>query len=585
MKEWDNKYYEFIGFILISLILLFFLYPNSLSQETSKLEEKEFDEYFNKEIYYKNNFEYTVKKSSLFNKDNNETILENKYLKIKISNKGGQIKEILIKKLNKNYLNLNKDIFLIKKNNFSFGLLFKDHKSINYNTKYFYFTSKFEEKINSINVIMRAYISEKDYIEYVYILDKNGYNLSFIIRTNGLIKYIKNNNLILYWKQKILSLEKDTNWEGNCTQLYFSYGKDKNINYLSESNFDKKELKNVHWIAIKQQFFTSIFSLKHPLYKVKLKSYIIDSEKFLKKIELYSPIYKKNHELKIFSKWYFGPLNYDLLKSYKKNYEKIIPFGWGILRWLNTHFFLKIFQFLSKTNLNCGVIIILMTIVVKLILCPITYKQYKLSAMMKIIRPELENINEKYKKLDALKKQQMIIELYRTTGINPMSGCLPAILQIPIFYSLFKFFPTLIDLRGKNFLWADDLTSYDSIFELPFYIPIYGNHVSLFTLLYAIVLLIYTKISNNNTSQQGIPDMRVIMYLMPLMMLLFINNYASGLSLYYFISNLINIILVLFIKKFLINEDIIRQYIEENKNKTNNKNIFQEKINKLINKS
>lgn len=579
MKEWDNKYFEFIGFILISLILLFFLYPNSLNKEIFKINEPQFDEYLKKEKFSKNNFDYIIKKSSLLN--NKETILENKLLRIKIANKGAIIKEVLIKNFKNNNSNINKDLFIIKKNNFSFGFLLKDLKSKIYNTKYFTFTSKFKEGINNISLIMRTYISEKDYIEYIYILDKYGYNLSFIIRSNGLFKYIKHNSIILYWKQKVLSLEKDKTWEGNSTQLYFSYGKEKNVKYLSESNYDKKELKNVNWIAAKQQFFTSILSLKNSFSKVIMKSYVIDSDNFLKNFEIYSPI--KNNEIKISSKWYFGPLNYDLLKSYNNNYEKIIPFGWGILRWLNTFFFLKIFQILSKTNLNSGLIIILMTVVVKLILCPIMYKQYKLGAMMKIIRPELENINDKYQKLDSLKKQQMIIDLYRKTGINPMSGCLPAILQIPIFYSLFKFFPTIIELRGKYFLWADDLTSYDSIFKLPFSIPIYGNHVSLFTLLYSIVLLLYTKISNNNTSQQGIPDMRPIMYLMPLMMLLFINNYASGLSLYYFISNLINIILIFFIKNYLINEDMIREYIEENKNKITNKNIWNEKIQKFIN--
>lgn len=571
MKEWDFRYYEFIGFILISLILLFFLSPNHSSQ----IKEKNKIFFFKQDQVYNKNFKY---KNQNFALNTKETILENKVLKIKISNLGGYLDEVVIKNF---YDKNNKTLHLIQKNTSYFGFLFKDLQAHLYNTKYLYFFAKFQENINNISVIMRTYISKKSYIEYIYILDKYGYNLSFIVRSNGVMEHIKNNSIIFYWKQIALNLEKDKNWESNSTQMYFAYNNYDNVKYLSESNDDQKESNNVNWIAAKQQFFTSIISFATPLQKVHLKSSIINREKFIKNFEFYSPI--KNKDIKLTSRCYFGPLHYDLLKSYNKNYEKIIPFGWGILRWLNTCFFLKIFQILNNTNLNEGIIIILMTIVVKLILCPITYKQYKLGAMMKIIRPELEKINNTYKKIDSLKKQQKIIELYKNTGINPMSGCLPALLQIPIFYSLFKFFPTLIELRSKSFLWVDDLTSYDAIYELPFYIPIYGNHISLFTLLYAIALLIYTKMSNTNTSEQGLPDMRPIMYLMPLMMLLFINNYAAGLSLYYFMSNLINIILIILMKKFFINDELIQQYIQYNKHRLQSKSIWHDKIQELIN--
>lgn len=539
---------NFITLFLILLFLIFLLYTNYNNKYKDSLHN----------INYNNFFFKNKKNNIISNNILSNNILENNFLKIKISNISGQINEVLIKNY-KNYNNkdYNKKLFLIKNQTSLFGFIFKDMKNNIYDTNNLIFTPKFYEKEKSIILIMKAYLKKDNYIEYIYILDKYGYNLSFFVRSNKLNLFQKIINI--YYQHNTLNLEKNKIWENNYTQLYFFNKKLKKINYLSDSNFDEKHSQTIDWISIKQQFFTSILSLDNPIKKVSLTSNLLTNNYYLKQMQIYGSIYQKNNQLNFSSKWYFGPLSYNILKKYNNHYEDIIPFGWGILKWINIYFFLNIFQLLSKSYLNYGYIIIIMTCIVKIILSPITYKQYKLSAMMKIIKPQIDNINDKYKNENPLKKQKMIIDLYRKTGINPISGCLPAILQIPIFYALFKFFPTLIELRGKSFLWADDLTSYDSILQLPFYIPIYGNHVSLFTLLYTLALLIYTKISGNNnfSSEKSIPNMNFMIYIVPVMMLLFINNYSSGLSLYYFISNIINIIIIFLIKKILIKEDKI----------------------------
>ncbi|XOD67728.1 MAG: membrane protein insertase YidC [Flavobacteriales bacterium Tduv] len=591
MKERNFEYYELIGFVLFSVILLFFMYPDQSFQQAPQEQQGKKAE----QLVEKGSLEQTPlsKKNETVTFLNEgiegENILENGVLRVKISNKGGQISEVFLKKhkaYDHNTPKHRRDLYLIKDNSFSFGLTFQTLKGEKADTRRLYFTPEFKEGPDALQLIMRTYLSEGQYIEYVYALKKKGdYDVDFSIRTRGLNDFTQG-RVGLNWEQQALSFEKGRNWEGNYTQLYYSYDKHSRVKYLSESGDDREQVENVDWVANKQQFFTSILSSNMPLKNVDVQSSGLTSQHALKSFRMQSILDTKGGEANFSGQWYFGLLDYDLLKKYNQNFEDMIPFGWGILRWINTYFFLVIFQFLSKTELNYGIIIILMTIVVKLILSPITYRQYKLSAMMKVIRREIEDLNEKHKKADPLKRQQAMMELYRKTGVNPMSGCLPALFQIPIFYALFRFFPTIIDLRGQTFLWTDDLTSYDSIFQLPFSIPIYGEHVSLFTLLYTAALLLYTRVSGNNnnmsTTQQVMPDMRFMMYLMPFIMLLFINGYASGLSLYYFVSNMLNIALIFIIKKFILDEEKIHKKIQENKAKPKKQGGWQERMRNLV---
>ena len=267
--------------------------------------------------------------------------------------------------------------------------------------------------------------------------------------------------------------------------------------------------------------------------------------------------------------FYFGPTDYDALKEYNLGIENSVPVGWGIFGWINTFIFFPLFSFLTK-YFSYGISIIVLTIIVKILIAPITYKQYLSQAKMKVLKPEIEEINEKYKD-DPMKRQQETMSLYTRSGANPMAGCLPALAQMPIFFALFVFFPAAFSLRQKSFLWADDLSSYDSILDFGFYIPLYGDHISLFPILASVAIFFYTKMTTGGqmmpASQTGGVNMKLIMYLMPLMMLFFFNNYASGLSLYYFVSNLLTIILMLLIKRFYIDDKKILREIEQNKQK------------------
>jgi YidC/Oxa1 family membrane protein insertase len=341
-------------------------------------------------------------------------------------------------------------------------------------------------------------------------------------------------------------------------------------------------VNDVDWISYKQHFFTSSLLTNTPFNNATITSTdLVTDEKidsiFTKKFELKTPLALESGELNYSMKWFYGISDYNLLKTYKEtDLELTADLGWGIFGFLNRTIFYPVFNFLQGFLGNYGLIIILMTIVVRLIMSPLVYKSYLSSAKMKVIRPELNALNEKFPgKENAMKRQQETMAVQRKAGVSMMSGCIPALLQMPVFFALFKFFPTNISLRQQGFLWAPDLSSYDTIFTLPFDIPWYGNHVSLFPILASIAIFFYMKMNQSQQAnmqaptQEGMPDMSKMMkymiYFSPVMMLFFFNNYASSLSLYYFISNLLTIAIMLVIKNYVIDEDKIHAQIEENK--------------------
>ncbi|HER40115.1 MAG TPA: membrane protein insertase YidC, partial [Salinimicrobium catena] len=296
------------------------------------------------------------------------------------------------------------------------------------------------------------------------------------------------------------------------------------------------------------------------------------------------PLELKGGELNYNMNWYYGPSDYQILNNYDRNLDEIMPLGWGIFGWINKYIFIPFFAFLSSFLPSYGIAIIVMTIVVRIVLSPVTYKSYLSQAKMKVLRPEINELNEKYKD-NPMKKQQETMKLYSKAGASPMSGCLPALMQIPVFYALFQFFPSAFQLRQKGFLWADDLSSYDTIAQLPFNIPFYGDHISLFPILASIAIFIYMMMTtgqNMQSPQPGMPNMKFIMYLSPLLMLFFFNNYASGLSLYYFTSNLITIGIMLVIKHVIIDEDKIHAKIQENKKKPRKQGKFARKMQEMM---
>ncbi len=289
--------------------------------------------------------------------------------------------------------------------------------------------------------------------------------------------------------------------------------------------------------------------------------------------------------------FYFGPNEYKTLKAGdpdngdNKGYEHIIDLGWGIFGYVNQYVIIPIFNFLEWVGLGYGLIIFLLTIIIKIILLPLMYKNYKSSAKMRVLKPEIDELNKKYPdKKDSVKKQQAQMKLYRETGVSPMAGCIPMIIQMPILYAMFRFFPSSIELRQESFLWADDLSGYDSILDLGFDIPLYGDHISLFTLLMAASTFFYTRMNSSQMSmpqQSGMPNMKIIMNFFPIMMIFFFNNFSAALSYYYFIANATSIGQMLLIKKYFINEDKIRATIEENKKKPKKKSKFASRMEEM----
>jgi YidC/Oxa1 family membrane protein insertase len=280
--------------------------------------------------------------------------------------------------------------------------------------------------------------------------------------------------------------------------------------------------------------------------------------------------------------FYFGPNHYKTLREFDLDLQELVPLGWGIFGWVNRFAVIPIFNFLGSYISNYGIIILLMTIIIKLVLFPLTYRSYRSSAKMRVLRPQIEELTKSIPKEKAMERQQKTMEFYRKVGVNPMGGCLPVALQMPILIAMFRFFPASIELRQESFLWAEDLSSYDSVLDLPFNIPFYGEHVSLFTLLMTISTIIYTRLNQNQMGDAStqMPGMKTMMYLFPVMMLFWFNSYASGLSYYYLVANLITFAQMYAIKWY-IDENALLKQLEANKKKPAKKSGFQERLEKM----
>jgi YidC/Oxa1 family membrane protein insertase len=440
---------------------------------------------------------------------------------------------------------------------------------------------------------MRLKSSANAYMEYRYVLKPDEYMLDFSIRSQGLNNVLNSSSPIdLVWELKTYRNEKSVTYENRYTEIVYEYedGKD---NYSGQGTIASEDGSDVTYIAYKQHFFTSILLTDKPFKTAVMTSEnLVEDEEidttFTKNFKSIIPLAFTSGEINYKMNWYYGPADYQILNDYKKNLDEIIPLGWGIFGWINRYIFIPMYDFLTGF-FRYGIAIIVFTILIRLVMSPITYKSYLSQAKMKILRPEINDLNDKYKN-DAMKKQQETMKLYGKAGVNPMAGCIPAVLQIPVFYALFQFFPSAIDLRQKSFLWANDLSSFDSVLDLPFYIPFYGNHVSLFPILASIAIFFYMKMTTGDQQmappQEGMPDMgkimKIMLYLSPIMMLFFFNNYASGLSLYYFVSNTITIGIMLVIKNYIVDNDKIHAKIQENKAKPKVEGKFQRKMREMM---
>ena len=609
MEEKKLDINSLIGFLLIGAILLYMLWQNQPTPEQLAAEQQAKEVQINDSPNQKpeNNILENIQNTSndqqksrlgafaysleIPSATENFTILENDVLLLKINNKGGGISEAKLKTF-VNYDSV--PVYLIKDKTARFNLSFSTSDNRTLNTSDLYFEPTLKREGSNKVLSMKLKVSEDQYLEYLYTITSDDYMLGFDIRSKGLSGVLDSNkNSNFEWDFKALRQDQSITFENRYTRLSYEYEGDK-TGKLSQAGEDDETLDKVSWISYRQHFFSSILVPDSPLSKVELKSFdLVEDETvdsvFTKRYNTKFPLTYSSGELAQSMSLYFGPTYNKVLKKYDKNLESSIPFGWGIFGWINKSVFSPLYAWLSSF-LSYGIAIIVMTIMVKILLSFVQYKQFLSQAKMKILKPELDAIRAKYKK-DKMKAQQETLALQNKAGASPLSGCLPGLLQIPVFYSLFMFFPIAFELRQKPFLWVEDLSSYDTIADLPFNIPFYGDHISLFPILASIAIFFYMRMTTGQNmasqpQQEGMPDMAKMMkymiYFSPLLMLFFFNNYASGLSLYYFVSNLISIGIMLVIKNYIIDEEKVLAKINLSKAKPKKQSRFQKKMAEIM---
>ena len=622
MEEKKLDLNSVIGFVLIFVILLFMLWQNQPSPEELEAQEKakqeqveadkkqaESEKETTKEVpsqdfsvasakdstqlvAIKNKLGAFAYSATLPSAKDGYTTVETEKLALKFNNKGGFLEEVKLKSF-VNYDSV--PIYIIKDKNTAFNINFGTTDSRILNTKDLYFEPSVIKNGDDTIVSMKLKVSDNRYLEYRYVIHKDDYMMDFDIQSKGLSDVINSSQTVnLDWSLKGYRHDKSITYENRYTRLTYRHESDK-IDKLSPRGEDEEVVENASWMSFRQHFFSSILVSEKPLKTVTLFSEDhVDNEEvdtlYTKTFEAKFPLALQAGEVQENLKLYFGPTDQKVLKNYAYDLEDSIPFGWGIFGWINRHLFIPLFNFLVSV-LPYGVAIIVMTILIKLLMSFVQYKQFLSQAKLKIIKPELDAIKEKHGD-NKMKIQQETMALQSQVGASPLSGCLPALIQLPVFYALFQFFPSAFDLRQKSFLWAQDLSSYDVIAKLPFRIPMYGEHVSLFPILASIAIFFYMKMTTGQQSamsqpqQEGMPDMQKMMkymiYFSPLMMLVFFNNYASGLSLYYFISNLISIGIMLVIKNYILDEEKIHAQIQLKKAKPKKQSRFQKKMKEMM---
>jgi YidC/Oxa1 family membrane protein insertase len=615
-KKFDLN--SIIGFVLIGGILLYMLWQNAPTEEELKAQEAEkaktekienerkaTEETSQKDITLteattelatvntgdslglaklQNRLGSFAYSGTLPSATENTTVIENEVLRLTISNKGGYVVEA---ELIGQTVYDGSPVYLIKDRNYSLNLQFSSENRL-LNTQDLFFEPSVSNNGDNKVLSMKLKTSANTYIEYRYELLPNDFMLGFSIKTQGLDNVMNTSQPIyLDWNFIGYRHAKSITYENRYSRLTYEHEDGSKHSKLSPTSDDDELVKNVTWMNFRQHFFSSMLLTDTPFKEVALSSrdLVKDEEVdtiMTKKYGARMLLEPKSGGLAYDMNMYYGPTDYKVFKSYDRNLDEAMPMGWGIFGFLNKHLIIPLFGFLSGF-LPAGLAIIMLTVLIKLAMSPVQYKQYLSQAKLKVLKPELDEIKEKFKG-NKMKIQQETMKLQTIAGASPLKGCLPAILQIPVFYALFTFFPSAFDLRQKSFLWADDLSSFDVVAELPFYIPFYGDHVSLFPILASIAIFIYMMMTTGQSMQQqeGMPNMKFIMYLSPLMMLVFFNNYASGLSLYYFVSNLITIGIMLVIKNVIIDDDKIHAKIQENKKKPKKQNKFQRKMSEMM---
>ncbi len=487
-------------------------------------------------------------------------VLENELVKITLSNKGGKVIAAELK----NYLSqdsLPVKLFNPEEADFSFTMALRNNHIVNTSALYFKPISAItKDEAGNQKITFRLQSDADAYFDFTYTLPADDYMLDFVVSSKEVntIMPLGSNYMIVNWDTKIRQQEKGRQFEERYSTLNYKYVTD-DMEKLSETKDDSKKISNkLKWIAFKDQYFSSILIAGKDFSNTSLSSKVEPKEsKYVKSYTAEMTVdYNPNGNEDLAFKFYFGPNKYKTLAAYDKGVPSeqklklrdLIPLGWGIFGWVNRFAIIPMFNLFSSFIGNFGIIILLMTIVIKVVLFPLTYKSYVSSAKMRVLKPEIDEINARIPADKPAERQKATMELYQKVGVSPFSGCLPTLLQMPILFAMFMFFPSSIELRGESFLWAKDLSSYDAIVSWDAYIPLispyFGNHISLFTLLMTITTLLSTKLNMANTAtpdQPGAGMMKWMMYLMPIMFMFMFNSYASGLSYYYFISTLISV--------------------------------------------
>lgn len=527
-------------------------------------------------------------------------IIENEKIKVTISNKGGRIASVELKEFH-TYDSLPLMLFNADSSKFDLeiAVISETGSSKSLRTQDLFFDpvgSSFKvEQDNKKSLSMKLYYGSKNkYIEYKYTLQGNSYLVDFDIKTVGMENVLqKGIPFYAYWQMSTPSQEKTIANQQQQSTIFYQYTNG-DVDDLGMMSTDREKMEvDVNWIMFKQQYFNSAIIAKNNAFTsesdIKAVSFPEDNKLgYVKNMEANISIPYEGIPNESFNmQFYFGPNKYDDLKDLGLGLENSINYGWPIIKHVNKFIMKPIFNMLNSTGMSIGWIILLLTLIIKTILFPITWKTYLSSAKMRVLKPEIAELTEKYKN-DAMKKQQATMALYRQTGVNPLAGCIPMLIQMPILFALFRFFPATFDLRQKSLFWADDLSTYDSIYDFPgdFYIPMYGDHISLFTLLMAISMIFYTRVNSQMTSGMGdgamASQMKIMTYLMPIMMLFFFNSYAAGLSLYYLIANCITIGQQYVIRKWIVDEDKLRTKIQANKTKKKKKSGFAARLEKRM---
>jgi YidC/Oxa1 family membrane protein insertase len=531
--------------------------------------------------------------------------VENNLIKVTFSNKGGRIYSVELKKF-KTFDG--KPLILFEGTTSKFGMnFFSQNRSIE--TESFYFVPSDSspsqvitgpeikigkegmEKFNTggVNsaksISMRLMAGDGKYLEYKYSLSYNSYLVGFEVNTKNMSQVITTNSNYLNFNWKIAMPRQERHskmGEDSYSTIYYKY-QDDDVDKLSTSKSGSESLRTkTKWVSFKQLFFASTLIADDAFPTVDIKTELTKEDpRYVGNFnaDVAFPYEGKDSE-SIKMKFYFGPSHYNTLKQYDLSMERQINLGYVVVRQVNQWIIIPTFNFLRRFISNFGIIILLLTVLIKLLIFPLTYKSYHSQAKMKALKPEVDEINAKFGKDKPMEKQQATMALYKKAGVNPMGGCLPMLIQFPVLIAMFFFFPTSIELRQQSFLWATDLSTYDSILNLPFAIPAYGSHVSLFCLLMTITTIISTYMNSQTQNTEAMPGMKTMMYIMPVMFLFILNSYASGLSYYYFLANVFTIGQI-YVFRMMIDEDKIRAQILINKKKPVVKSNFQKKLEEM----